>query len=171
MKRRPTEAGQITAIATVAQSRGRVQVEVRQWRPQQGDRRSRNSRRRRRRRAGLTLSSGVDSGSGVERKRLGEEANPAALAQPAALTLATVATARRERRPRGRGGMDLGHGPSHLAAISTIVFFKHWQLCSQMGLFSNRLMLLISGAMLGFYVYRIASDFNKSEKVEQSSEA
>ncbi|KAG6489458.1 hypothetical protein ZIOFF_050727 [Zingiber officinale] len=109
MKRRPTEAGQITAIATVAQSRGRVEVEVRQWRPQQGDRRSRNSRRRRRRRAGLTLSSGVDSGSGVERKRLGEEANPAALAQPAALTLATVATARRERRPRGRGGMDLGH--------------------------------------------------------------
>ncbi|XP_074558141.1 protein FATTY ACID EXPORT 3, chloroplastic-like [Curcuma longa] len=52
-------------------------------------------------------------------------------------------------------------------AISAIVFFKQWQV--HIGLFSSRLMLLISGAMLGFYVYRIASDFNKSEQLEQSS--
>ncbi|KAG6489459.1 hypothetical protein ZIOFF_050728 [Zingiber officinale] len=76
-----------------------------------------------------------------------------------------------KRRPTEAGQITAIATVAQSRAISTIVFFKHWQLCSQMGLFSNRLMLLISGAMLGFYVYRIASDFNKSEKVEQSSEA
>ncbi|XP_042375115.1 protein FATTY ACID EXPORT 3, chloroplastic-like isoform X3 [Zingiber officinale] len=56
-------------------------------------------------------------------------------------------------------------------AISAIIFFRQWMLCSQRGLFLNLLMLAISGAMLGFYAYRIAIDhFNEGDDLEQSSE-
>ncbi|XP_074584656.1 protein FATTY ACID EXPORT 3, chloroplastic-like [Curcuma longa] len=56
-------------------------------------------------------------------------------------------------------------------AISAIIFFRQWLLCSQRGLFPNLLMLAISCAMLGFYAYRIAIDhFNKGDNLEQSSE-
>ncbi|XP_042381273.1 protein FATTY ACID EXPORT 3, chloroplastic-like [Zingiber officinale] len=56
-------------------------------------------------------------------------------------------------------------------AISAIIFFRQWMLCSQRGLFPNLLMLAISGAMMGFYAYRLAIDhFNKDDDLEQSSE-
>ncbi|URD79830.1 non-green plastid inner envelope membrane protein [Musa troglodytarum] len=56
-------------------------------------------------------------------------------------------------------------------AISAIIFFRQCLLCSQRGSFPNLLMLLISGSMVGFYIYRMVIDGHKARpSVEQRSE-
>ncbi|CAL9207021.1 unnamed protein product [Musa hybrid cultivar] len=56
-------------------------------------------------------------------------------------------------------------------AISAIIFFRQCLLCSQRGSLPNLLMLLISGSMAGFYIYRMVTDGHKARpSVEQRSE-
>ncbi|PKA51852.1 hypothetical protein AXF42_Ash008081 [Apostasia shenzhenica] len=56
------------------------------------------------------------------------------------------------------------------AAIATILFIREWQLLWKVPSFITFLMIVISGAMLAFFIYRILIENMEGPRLEESSE-